>query len=405
MTLAPLVPLPERVGCLVLGGGIAGAATAYHLARRGERSVLLYEPKTPNAGASGRAAGILTDQQWNEWDVEVARETVKEYEELSHRHPHMGFARNGFLRWTTHPLAAEAIDVAYRRMRRWGVSVDRIGPADLRAAFPWGRFDDVLAGLRGTADAVVTPSATTDAYLAEARDLGADVWFGDGPAQLRAEPSGFQLRARHRTIAARTTVVAAGAWSKALLRSIGQGLALTPYRVQAATLRPPDPPPERFPSGHDLDTDVYFRPEGPGRVLAGDGTERVEADPDRFVTTGDPGFVTHLAESVRRRLPGWEGSELIRAWAGVCTATPDRRPHVGAVDPSQGLYCIVGFNGYGVMRAGGAARRLVDLLVEGPGGRASDRLVPVDPRRFPTSPPDFPPHPGFTLEGGDEPRF
>ncbi len=367
--------------------------------------MLLYEARIPNAGASGRAAGIVTDQLWNEWDVEVARATAEEYADLSRTHPEINFARNGFLRWTTNPVAADAIDVVYRRLRGWGVSVDRVGPTELASAFPWGRFEDVRAGLRGTVDAVVTPSAATDAYLAEARARGAEVWFGDGSGTLRAESAGVSFSASARTVRARTTIVAAGAWSKPLLRSLGQSLPLAPYRVQAATLRPPVAPPEVFPSGHDLDTDVYFRPEGPGRVLAGDGTERVEADPDRFVTAGDPGFLSHLAETIRLRLPGWEASELVRAWAGVCTSTPDRRPHVGAVDPDRGVYAIVGFNGYGVMRAGGAARRLVDLLIEGPGGRASHRLAPVDPRRFPPPHPNFLPRPGFTLDAGDDPRF
>ncbi len=399
------MPTSERFDFLVLGGGIAGAATAYHLARRGERRVLLYEARTPNAGASGRAAGIVTDQQWNAWDVEVARATAQEYAELSRRHPEMNFVRNGFLRWTSNPLAAEAIDVAYRRLRGWGVSVDRVGPEELASAFPWGRFDDVLVGLRGTADAVVTPSAATDAYLIEARSHGAEVWFGDGPGKLWADGEGVELRAGARRIRARTTIVAAGAWSAAMVRALGQRIALVPYRVQAALLRPPTSPPKTFPSGHDLDTDIYFRPEGPGRVLAGDGTERVPADPDHFIPTGDPAFLGHLAESIHRRLPGWGSSELVRAWAGVCTSTPDRRPHVGAIDPDRGLYAIVGFNGYGVMRAGGAADRLADLLIEGPSGRPSERLAPVDPRRFPPSYPEFLPRPGFTLEGGDEPRF
>ncbi len=97
---------------------------------------------------------------------------------------------------------------------------------------------------------------------------------------------------------------------------------------------------------------------------------------------------------------------MVSSWAGVCTATPDRRPLIGPVPGAEALYCLTGFNGFGVMRAGGAARRLADLLSEGEeagGPRAA--LQPVWPGRFPDPRAPFAPKPGFTLEAGDDPRF
>jgi glycine/D-amino acid oxidase-like deaminating enzyme len=161
-----------------------------------------------------------------------------------------------------------------------------------------------------------------------------------------------------------------------------------------------------FPSVHDIDLDVYVRPEENGRILAGDGTERVEADPDRFSTGGDEQFVTHLAESFGSRFPGWADAELVRAWAGVCVATPDRRPLIGPVPGASGLYTITGFNGFGVMRAGGAAARLAAVLAVGDGSeRELEKIRTVLPGRFTGPFAAFPIKPGFTLEGGDDPRF
>jgi len=161
-----------------------------------------------------------------------------------------------------------------------------------------------------------------------------------------------------------------------------------------------------FPSAHDLDRDVYLRPESNGRILGGDGTEHVEADPERFVPGGDASFLEHLAVSLSDRFPGWADSEVVSAWAGVCTATPDRRPLIGPVPGAPGLYTITGFNGFGVMRAGGAARRLSDLLVDGETSDAARQaLEPVWPGRFRSPTPPFLPKPGFTLEPGDDPRF
>jgi len=59
---------------VILGAGIAGAALADHLTRR-SLTVTVVDPRTPAAGASGRAAGIVTEQLWNDWDVLVTRES------------------------------------------------------------------------------------------------------------------------------------------------------------------------------------------------------------------------------------------------------------------------------------------------------------------------------------------
>jgi glycine/D-amino acid oxidase-like deaminating enzyme len=79
---------------------------------------------------------------------------------------------------------------------------------------------------------------------------------------------------------------------------------------------------------------------------------------------------------------------------------------VGPVPNTTGLYVLTGFNGFGVMRAGGVARRLSDALrAEAAGKPDWSGLTPVLPARFPAGHPPFPPKPGFTLEGGDAPRF
>ncbi len=391
---------------LVLGAGISGCALAYHLARRGVGPVVVYDPRTPAAGASGRAAGIVTEQLWNRWDVEVTRESHREYAALAQEGDPSAYVRNGFARWTRSPEVARVLEESLERLRGWGVRVDEATAPDLARWFPAGRFDDVAAAVIGHDDACVTPSALTTLYAERARQSGVVFDFGQPMRSLALSSDGAVLGLDAGPRRARRVVVAAGAWSKALLAAAGHPLPLVPYRTQAALLRPSTAWKEAFPSGHDLDTDVYLRPEANGRILAGDGTEHVEADPERFVPGGDEAFVQHLATSLQERFPGWSDSELVSSWAGVCTATPDRRPLVGPVPGAPGLYVMAGFNGFGLMRAGGTARRLADLLADGersPGPRAA--LEPVWPARLAGAPTRFTPKPGFTLEAGDDPRF
>jgi sarcosine oxidase, subunit beta len=395
----------ETVDVLVLGAGIAGCALAYHLTERHVGPVGVYDPQTPAAGATGRAAGIVTEQLWNEWDVEVTRDSKVEYASLATRWDPSAYSTNGFARWTRDAVADRVLTEAVERLRNWHVEVERLDSAGLVRRVPWGRFEDVRGAIWSPHDGVVTPSALTEIYAENARRAGVEFWFGTPFRALQRDRDAWLLAATGRSVRAHRVVVAAGAWTKRILAAVGHPQPLAPYRTQAALLRPSSPE-ATFPSVHDIDTDVYARPEANGRILAGDGTELVETDPETFRPGGDDSFVAHLAATFEMRFPSWADAELVRAWAGVCCSTPDRRPLVGPVEPAPGLYVMAGFNGFGVMRAGGVARRLARALSVG-AGDPSERvgLEPVLPGRFQGEIRPFVPRPGFTLEGGDDPRF
>jgi len=391
---------------LILGAGISGSALACHLADRRVGPVQVYDPATPGAGATGRAAGIVTEQLWNLWDVEVTRASKVDYAELARRSDPTAYGVNGFARWTTDAAAAEAIARSIERLQGWGVEVAPIGVDELERRVPAGRFDRVRAGMWSAHDGVVAPSRMNELYVERARSSGVGFHLGSPLSRFGYRDGRWEIETPSGNLRAPRAVIAAGAWSKRLLSGAGHPLPLVPYRTQAAVLRPRVPEAPSLPSVHDVDLDVYVRPEENGRILAGNGTERAEADPETFRPGGDEAFVGHLAESFEARFPGWSDAEMVRAWAGVCTATPDRRPLVGPVPEAEGLWVMAGFNGFGVMRAGGTAARLADAMrcADGdPSGLAP--LTPVLPARFSGPPKAFGPRPGFTIEAGDDPRF
>jgi sarcosine oxidase, subunit beta len=390
---------------LVLGAGIAGCALAYHLAQAHVGPVIVYDPRTPGAGATGRAAGIVTEQLWNRWDVDVTRQSKEQYARLSAKWDPSAYTVNGFVRWASESVPKNVLYSAVSRLRAWGVDVQELDASGLANRVPWGRFEDDPRAVWSPSDAVVTPSTMGEIYAEGARQAGVEFVLGTPMESFRSSLAGWELAVRGRTVRAWKAVVAAGAWSKKILRDAGHPLPLAPYRTQAAVLRPSSGP-DVFPSVHDIDADVYARPEAKGRILAGDGTRLVEVDPETYQTGHDDAFVTNLAETFDRRLPGWADAELVRAWAGVCSSTPDRRPLVGPVPRADGLFVIAGFNGFGVMRAGGVALRLAEFIAAGGNrDRELDRLRPVLPERFRDAPADFTPRPGFTLDPGDQPRF
>jgi sarcosine oxidase, subunit beta len=394
----------ESADAIVVGGGIAGAAVAFHLVRGGLGKVVALEASTPAAGATGRAAGIVSEQLWCRWDVDVVRESKAEYADLAGRRAPGAYRVNGFARWTSDPEVAEALRARVAELKGWGVDVRELSPSELEGLLPAVRAQSLVAIAYAPGDAVVAPTSLAEAYFAEGRRLGVDWRLASPVTSVARIGNAWSATVRGRTVSAPVAVIAAGAWSKRVLAASGFPLPLAPYRTQAVVLRPQEAVGDLVPSFDDLDTDVYARPEEHGRILAGDGTGKVEVDPEGYVPTGDEAFVERVAESFVDRLPGWSEASVVRAWAGVCVSTPDRRPLVGAVPGAPGLYTITGFNGFGVMRAAGAAQRLAALVVDG-SDRARERLAEVDPGRFAGQIPAFGPRDGFTLQAGENPRF
>jgi sarcosine oxidase subunit beta len=371
-----------------------GSALAYHLTRAGGREVLLYDEAYPTAGASGKGAGILCAQCWDPWDVRVVEETRDEYRELSGRHHLGGYLTTGGLRSVSSRSHLPLLEERHRMLERLRVPVRWMEPEEMVEAVPGLRVTDLLGGLLTPEDAVVEPPEMNFLYAELAQRSGAELTWGWGFRGLRREGGHWRLSTLGGEFEAAEVVLAAGAHTKRIAGELGCPLPLAPYRTQACRLLP-EVEPGVFPSYHDTELDVYVRPAPGGGLVAGDGTELTESDPLRYNPGADFRFLAHVAEVFSHRLPGWAGSSVRRAWAGLCVSTPDRHPLVGPLEPAEGLYVACGFNGFGVMRAGGIARRMALALRTG----NWEPLAPCAPSRFPGDIGAFSPRPGFTLEG------
>ena len=381
---------------MVLGAGIFGSALAFHLARQGLRSVLLYDAVHPTYGASGKGAGILCSQCWDPWDIRVVEETREEYRGLAKGEPTVEFEENGSIRMIRTAGQEELLRERQRQLTDAGVESSWLTPDGISERLPGISVDGLRAALYTPHDAVVSAPGTTFRYAELALSKGVEVEWDRGTGSLRRERDAWLLTTRTGVARSPRVVIACGAWTKGVLGTLGHALPLAPYRTQAALLEPPVAQ-GSFPSVHDTDLDVYVRPYPGGHLLAGDGTQLREVDPDRVSTGSDWSFLEDIARAFHVRFPRWRESRVRRSWAGVCVATPDRHPLVGPVPGADGLFVAAGFNGFGVMRAGGLARRMAESLQDGDWGR----LSPCLPARFRSPAKPFLPRPGFTLEANE----
>jgi sarcosine oxidase subunit beta len=348
----------------VVGAGAVGSTAAYELARRGA-DVTVYERGEIAAGSSGRAAGVCYDAVTGQLAATLAVEAIERFRGLSGPDtfafedcPYVWLARGD------DEENVSLIEAGLSRMAEQGLDAQRIDPDELADRYPALRTDDVaVAGITDGAG-YADPGSYTRALAASASQEGATLRTGTAvgidrdPARV-VRPDGTEHEAD-------AVLVAAGAHSKQVLADAGVEIAMKPYRVQALTAGTD----QRLPMWYDTTAGCYARPHPEG-LLAGDGTENVEADPGAYDRDGDEWFRESLIDQLCHRIPEWTPA-VNRTWAGLCTATPDRAPLVGRLD--DGLYLATGFQGQGFMRSPATGRRIADQMLGGPAFEAFDPL-------------------------------
>lgn len=370
---------PALVDIIVIGGGALGGGAALALAEE-DHDVTLVERATLGAGASAKAAGVVSTMTWNDEDYRLIAETRGRVGELISLVAGVEPAARGA--WTAYDSIVvakgdklRALDAMQDRLERFTEEPERLGWREAAAAFPGVRFGPGEEALVAQEDGVLEAGDFLAALRARLDQEGVTV-RENAPitvAEARAETEGI--------------VVAGGAWTRGLLAEAGVALPLQAFRTQAASV--PHPSPHELPIVHDAVHGFYARPESEASVLAGDGTVLEDHDPDGYDERGDPAFVDRIAAGLSQRFEGFEQANIRSTWAGLCVSTPDARPLCGPVPGEEGLWVLTGDNGYGLMRSLALGHRLAQA-VDG------DVDPGLDPGRFGDDwDPDFPMREGF----------
>ena len=185
-----LTTLPSQARVVVVGGGIIGTSTAYHLAKRGWEDVVLLERDRLTSGTTWHAAGLMvtfgslsaTSTEWRKYSKQLYAETLEAETGLA-----TGFKGCGFIELATDGVRLEE----YRRVaafnRKEGVDVQEISAAEVERLFPLCRVDDVLAGFYVADDGRVNPVDATAALAKGFKNMGGTVVEGVAAEDLITE--------------------------------------------------------------------------------------------------------------------------------------------------------------------------------------------------------------------------
>lgn len=348
---------------IIIGGGVMGASTAYHLAARGFKKVLLLEKdEFFGLGATGRCAGGVRYQFATEINVRLSMESLPMLERFEDETGQaIDYRKCGYLFILSSEQDVAAFERNLALQNRLGVKTEWLSGDEVRRRLPLMRLDDILAGSFNPQDGLVDPNGVVMGYISAAQRLGAT-------ALTNAPVTAIHLKDNRVTgvhtpagdYFAPVVVDATGPWAALTSRLAGVELPVTPLRRQWLTTSPLPEIPEDFPFVLDFAQSLYFHREGPGLLTGMSNPYEVPG----FDQSIDPDWELVHLEAAIARLPLLEKAGLVSNLAGLYEVTPDAHPIFGKT-PVEGFFVITGFSGHGFMHGPISGKLMAEIILDG----------------------------------------
>jgi sarcosine oxidase subunit beta len=350
---------------VIIGAGVIGCSTAYHLAARGFVDVAVVEMGQVGSGSTSKSAAMLSLQFCH--DAVSAAMAQRSYAAYRRFEEELGvsidFKRHGWLSVAQEAEASELLEAA-AMLNRLGIATEVLDPAEIKRRYPEIRCDDLAVGTFGPDDGPFDPHMIVWGYARRAMALGAKVY--QGVAATGFALSGGRVAGVHTTagfVAAPVVVNAAGPWAAEVGRWAGGDVPiLNRSRTILVTGTLPAIPADR-PFVEDVSAGWYYRPEGDG-VLMGMGEEPVK---DLIAPSTSPGLVDAMIDAAVHRVPALEQASILTTWTGVRPLTPDGLPILGADPRVGGLVLTCGWGGVGIIMAPIAGLLAAEIIATGRG--------------------------------------
>jgi sarcosine oxidase subunit beta len=367
----------DRAEVAIIGGGIMGATTAYHLARRGCSDVIILEKDLLAQASTGLSAGGIRQQFSHPANIRLSQEAVRVFERFEEEFGvDMEFRQVGYLFLAQSAEVWQEFLTNVEVQRQYNVPVELLSPDEIKHRWPYINVADLRGGTFCPEDGYADPYMAAMGFANAARRLG--VHIEEQTKVTAIQIQGGQVRGVETTrgpISAPVVVNVAGPWGGEVARMTGMPLPVKPYRRQVFMTQAFDPILKPVPMILDIEPAFYFRGEGPGVLMGMSDPD----EPSSFNLNVDYRFMERVIDAAIHRAPILEEAEILRGWGGLYAITPDDNPIIGPLPVAEGLFCGIGFSGHGFQQAPTVGRILSELILD---GQTSFDLSPFAHDRF-----------------------
>ena len=386
--------MESHVRVVIIGGGVVGVSTLYHLAKMGWSDVVLCERTELTAGSTWHAAGLLPLFNMSYAVGQLHKYSVDLYKNLeAETGQDVGFHVTGNLRLARTKDRMDEYKKYCGTANTIGVPFELITPSEIKDLWPLINPDGLIGALYHPDDGHIAPVDLTNALAKGARALGAKIYQGTEVTNISRTSSGeWNLKTTKGEIRCEHIVCATGNYSQTISRLLGINIPSIPVQHQyIVTDVVEELKSYREGGGAELavlresDASYYLREERLGYILGPyeKGAPAVFADgvPDTFEKDLFPGDLDRLiphVEAAINRVPSFATAGIKDIVNGPIAYSPDGSPLIGPAWDIPNVWLNEGHS-FGVTAAGGAGWQLAQWMTE---GEPSVDLLAVDPRRY-----------------------
>jgi sarcosine oxidase subunit beta len=347
---------------VVIGAGVIGTSTAYHLAKMGIKDVILLEMDQVGSGASSKSASMLSLQFGsNKINARMAKYSYGKFMQFEHEvGTTIDFKRTGWItiarEGETHTLKAHT-----KTLNELEITSEIIDPAEIKSIYPELNTEDIAIGAWGPDDGPFDPHMILWGYMNRAKEMGVKLYQGVRATNIRTR--GGQVVAvttTHGEIDTSLVINAAGPWAIEVGRWVGVEIPIRNSARCVLVTAPISEIPSDRPFVKEISPEWYFRPEGEG-ILIGMG----EVPTDDLNLQIHDKYKGEIVQRAVHRVPVLSRASVKTAWTGIRPLSPDSLPIFGAVPGVSGFMLNCGWGGMGIIQSPIAGQLMAELVSTG----------------------------------------
>jgi len=386
---------PEQAKIVIIGGGVAGASIAYHLACRGERDIVLLERSELTSGSTFHSAGLVGQLRGSVTLTSMMMYSAELYRKLA-RDPETdpGWIECGGIRLACTPERVQELKRQVGWATTFGLPLEEISAGRAQELFPLMSTENILGATYLLTDGYLDPSQLCYSLAKEARRMGVQIIQQTRVSAISKKNNQVvSITTDKGIIKTEIVVAAAGLYTAEIARMVDIRVPIIPMSHQylvTGAFRNVSKDHARLPTLRDPDNLVYYREDGAGLVMGGyerqsapaflntDLVDHVPKDFNGKLLDEDWERLEEIMINSSMRVPAMASAPIRKVINGPEAFTPDNEFCLGPTSV-KGFFVAAGFCAHGIAGAGGVGKEMAAWLID---GSPTMDLWEMDVRRF-----------------------
>lgn len=364
---------PASAPVVIIGGGIIGCSTLYHLAHKGVPAVLL-ERKQITSGTTWHAAGIVGQLRESAAQTELSKYTARLFQTLEEETGQAtGYKQNGTINLALSDVRMEQIKRSHDHALRMGIKSHLLTPEETAERWPWVNYDGVQGSFHVPSNGQVNPLDVCLAMAKGARQKGAQIFEHTAATRILTKAGRvIGVETDKGVIATEKVLLAGGMWTARFAKAHGVTVPLHAAEHFYIVTEPVKDLPKDLPILNILEERTYWK-EDAGKLLIGGFEARGKAwakdgIPQTFEFDELPFDMDHAEPELQvmfERMPALADMGIQTFFNGPESFTPDGRPFIGPAPEMPGLFIAAGMNSNGILNSGGVGLTMSEWMTDG----------------------------------------